>query len=265
MPNRILREGIIESHRVNLLSEAAELLYRRLMSIVDDYGRYEAHPALLRAKLYPLRLDTYTESRVAELLNETTAARLVYTYRAAGKVFLQLLEFRQQTRSVSKYLPPDAKQLLAFASMPPCAADAKHPRADAHLVVVVFGGVCVFGDVGVVVAGGGGSEPPPRTDPPTVSKTERKPKSVAAVIAYGASLPLSEDECRKFFEYNEARKWKLPRGAAGWVALLARWRETAAEHADTPRPARGKKSPPGAPPFDPKQPHAHTGGLPLAN
>ncbi len=48
MPNRILREGILTSERVNLLSWEAEVFYRRLMSVVDDYGRFHAHPALLR-------------------------------------------------------------------------------------------------------------------------------------------------------------------------------------------------------------------------
>ena len=49
MPNRILREGILSSERVDALSEGAEILYRRLMSVVDDYGRYFAHPTLIRS------------------------------------------------------------------------------------------------------------------------------------------------------------------------------------------------------------------------
>ena len=44
MPNRILRDGILMSPRVNVLSSEAELFYRRLMSVVDDYGRFSAHP-----------------------------------------------------------------------------------------------------------------------------------------------------------------------------------------------------------------------------
>src|SRR3990167_11311858 len=57
MPNRILREGILSSERINTLSVHAELFYRRLLSVVDDYGRFFAHPALLRSACYPLRVD----------------------------------------------------------------------------------------------------------------------------------------------------------------------------------------------------------------
>ena len=48
MPNRILREGILTSERIERLDWAEEVFYRRVMSVVDDYGRYYARPALLR-------------------------------------------------------------------------------------------------------------------------------------------------------------------------------------------------------------------------
>ena len=51
MPDRIVRQGILTSDRVNQLDWGAECFYRRLMSIVDDYGRYDARPAVLRAQL----------------------------------------------------------------------------------------------------------------------------------------------------------------------------------------------------------------------
>ena len=43
MPNRILRDTILRSERVARLSPTAELFYRRLMSVADDYGRYYAN------------------------------------------------------------------------------------------------------------------------------------------------------------------------------------------------------------------------------
>lgn len=49
MPNRILREGILTSPNVARLGWAEEVFYRRLMSVVDDFGRYYARPALLSA------------------------------------------------------------------------------------------------------------------------------------------------------------------------------------------------------------------------
>jgi hypothetical protein len=58
MPTRIIREGILTSERVDKLSERAELFYRRLMSVADDYGRYFANPANLRVNCYPVAEST---------------------------------------------------------------------------------------------------------------------------------------------------------------------------------------------------------------
>lgn len=267
MPTRLIREGILESQRINLLTEEQEVFYRRLLSIVDDYGCYEAYPALLRARLYPLRLDAKNEAKIAELLNALTAAKLVFPYVAGGKPILQVLDFNQQTRSTRKHPCAPAKHLRTFVNSPFCLADAKHPLAAAHLVVVVFGVVCVVGDVveDVVVVGAPAAAPTTTT----VSSKERKPESVEAVIAYATSAGISEDEARAFFAYNEARAWKLPRGVASWVDLLPVWRDRADERAAAPRPPR--KNSPGArgatpeAPFNPAKPHAHTGGIPVVN
>jgi hypothetical protein len=70
VPNRYLREGILDSEAVNRLSEEAELFYRRLMSVVDDYGRIEANLELLRARCFPLQLDRWPLSRVGQVLAE---------------------------------------------------------------------------------------------------------------------------------------------------------------------------------------------------
>lgn len=271
MPNRILRDGILDSERVNRLDDEEEVFYRRLMSIVDDHGRWEAHRAKLRARLYPLKLDTKTEQRVGDLLIACVRERLVYVYPAEGKTFLQVLDFRQQARSESKHPPPHAAHVKSFAAhtLSPAEtqqmlAHAQQMIAGAHLGVFVFGGVGgdVFG-VGDVVVGA----PPGRAAAPTTttkpSPKETKPKDVEAVIAYGRSLDLSAAECEKFYRYNHARKWKGARSYdAGWRDLLVAWQSRASElsAADT---ASGKNSSAStAADFDPSKPHAHTGGLP---
>ena len=122
MPNRILREGILSSERVNALDWEAEVFYRRLMSAVDDYGRYTAHPALLRAALYPLKLETVSEDCITRLLEAVNAAGLVNLYEVAGKPFLELVDFRQQVRAkVSKFPEPPATALPGKR-----VADAQH-------------------------------------------------------------------------------------------------------------------------------------------
>lgn len=129
MPNRILREGINSSERVNRLAWETEVFYRRLMSVVDDYGRYSAHPALLRASLYPLKLETVREAKMERFLAECEEARLLRLYEVDGKQYLELLDFRQQVRAKeSKYPdPPDAKQVRSK-----CVASAKRVRTQAE-------------------------------------------------------------------------------------------------------------------------------------
>ena len=128
MPNRILRDGIITSERVNALSPEAEVFYRRLHSVVDDFGRYTGHVALLRAALYPLQLDRMQETTIKRHLAECVKARLINAYSIKGKQFVEVLDFRQQVRAKdSKYpQPPDR-----------CSDDAEQMHSkcsdDAHL------------------------------------------------------------------------------------------------------------------------------------
>lgn len=251
MPNRILREGILTSARVNRLSDAEEVFYRRLMSTVDDFGRCEAHPALLRAALYPLKLDKVNEARIGRLLQALAEAKLVTLYHVDGKDYVQISDFRQQTRSNSRHPPPPEP-----ATSNTCAAPAKHVPADAHLGVV--GGVCVVGDVvGGVVGGVVG---------PSGDKRANRPSGLPEVVAYAVTIGMSEFEAAKFFDHFEANGWRQGGRAVirDWRAACRGWhrRSGGFEGPD----ASGKKRGGGGPaPFNPTGQHAHTGGIPVLN
>lgn len=131
MPNRMLREGILTSERVNALDWEAEVFYRRLMSVVDDFGRYSAHPALLRAALYPLKLEIVRDATIERLLKIVEQASLVRVYEVESKRYVELLDFKQQVRAkTSKYPSFDER------TQSTCAAHAKQLFSDAHLDVV---------------------------------------------------------------------------------------------------------------------------------
>jgi hypothetical protein len=136
MPNRILREGILTSERIQRLNWAEEVFYRRLMSVVDDFGRYYANPMLLRAACYPLALDKVSDSDVGKWLLATEKAGLVRVYPASdGKRYIQMLDFRQQVRAhVSKFPQPCADESQMNSG---CVADAKQTIANEHLDVDV--------------------------------------------------------------------------------------------------------------------------------
>ncbi len=99
MPERILRPGIITSERVNSLTFEAEVFYRRLMSAVDDFGRFDARPSILRAALYPLKIDSVKEADIESWISECTKADLLKKYAVEGRYYLEMNSFRQRLRA----------------------------------------------------------------------------------------------------------------------------------------------------------------------
>jgi hypothetical protein len=105
MPDRVLRAGILTSEGVNKLSWPSEVFYRRLMSVADDFGRYDGRPSILRAALYPLKLNNVSEPDVAKWLDECSRAALVRCYVVEGKQFIEILKFDQRLRASKSKWP----------------------------------------------------------------------------------------------------------------------------------------------------------------
>lgn len=150
MPSRILREGILSSERVDKLEWKEEVFYRRLMSIVDDFGRFEANEQLLKARCYPLRLDSVRTADITRWMAACQKAGLLVGYTANGKRYLQLLDFNQTRRTASKFPEPPTDVTLNI-----CEANATQMKTNVLLGVVVGEGVSE------VVIGGEGQSPPP--------------------------------------------------------------------------------------------------------
>lgn len=110
MPDRIVRAGILDSDRVNMLSWAAEVFYRRLMSVADDYGRFDARPSKLRASLYALKLDRVSEPDIVKWLGECSKAGLVRMYTVNSKQYLEILDFNQRLRAMKSKYPAPGEQ-----------------------------------------------------------------------------------------------------------------------------------------------------------
>jgi hypothetical protein len=137
MPNRILRDGILDSLRINALTEEAELFYRKLHSLVDDFGRFEAEPVILRSKVYGQRPER-TVADVKRFLQDVTSGErpLVILYVVGTKQFLQIEGFGQRERT-SKFpaLPSFAGNCgkvphSAARASPPPPQDDESPREE---------------------------------------------------------------------------------------------------------------------------------------
>ena len=132
MPTRLVREGILTSDRVNALDDYQENFYRRLLNVVDDYGRFVAKPALLRSSCYPLRLESVTESNIQEHLAACAHAGLLQLYKGDDcKDYLLVTEFRQPRRAkYSKYpAPPGIADEADQVPPPPPRKAQPEPQA----------------------------------------------------------------------------------------------------------------------------------------
>ena len=103
MPNRILRDWT-DSDRVDALTAEAERFFVRLIMKADDFGRYTAEPKRLKAFLFPLK-DSLREADLCRWLAECERAALVRGYEAAGKRYLEIVNFRQRLRQMREIYP----------------------------------------------------------------------------------------------------------------------------------------------------------------
>lgn len=112
MPNRILRDWT-NSNRVNQVSANAERFFTRLMMKADDYGRFYADTRLLKANLFPLKLETIREADISRWLSELEntvneegeKAGMIVLYEVAGKKYLQIDEFGQRLDKAKAKFP----------------------------------------------------------------------------------------------------------------------------------------------------------------
>jgi len=157
MPQRFLRPGIRTSKRWNRCDWPSQSLYARLLTLVDDHGRYEADPELLRSEAFPygdpagecLQLTT-----VAGMLRTLAAKELLLLYKTGEKEYLQILRWQERARSQSKFPEPTRQQLTTVdnkcsppspspspspSSAPSPAPSSVRPQADSDLFVNDYG------------------------------------------------------------------------------------------------------------------------------
>lgn len=110
MPNRILKDSICTSDNLDQLTPEQEVFWYRLLVQCDDSGSMDASPAILRAKCFPLKLQSITDAAILDWLRALARAKLIRLYVLAGKPYIQVAtwETHQQIRSV------DVIDVLAF-------------------------------------------------------------------------------------------------------------------------------------------------------
>jgi hypothetical protein len=110
MPNRILKDSIATSENLNACSVEAQMLFIRLITKADDYGLFEARPAIVRAYCYPLLLDKVSEADIRKWLSELERNNLVRLYEHDGIDYMTLVNWERHQRirnQHSKYPAPN--------------------------------------------------------------------------------------------------------------------------------------------------------------
>ena len=256
MPIRLLRDGILDSDAVCSLSFPAEVFYRRLMSAVDDFGRFDGRLSVLRGRLYALQIDKVREADITRWIAECEKAGLIALYSAVGKPYVLFHKLGSPRAKESKYPAPPLADESNGKHLKADESNGKQMRADAPYS---YSG----SDTG---SGTDSSEPaepdsqplPPLLEFPTVGTGGSSWALTHAHVAGWSSAYPNLDvlaECRKALAWIQANPAKR-KTHGGMANFLVKWfsRTTDDVRSSTSRPV-GRQQPI-TPPRDFIQPSA---------
>lgn len=110
MPNRIIKESICTSDTLAQLTAEEERLFYRLMVQADDFGIFEARPAIVLARCFSAMLGEVTVEQVDSWLDGLERAGIIQIYEVEGKPYLQFVTWEKHQRRRAKHskypLPP---------------------------------------------------------------------------------------------------------------------------------------------------------------
>lgn len=109
MPNRIIKDSITKSEKLSDLTDFQFRLWVHLITYVDDYGRGDARPAIIRGACFPLR-DRMTNKDIEKGLADLAGAGCVGLYKVDGKPYLYFPNWEKHQRvrqKVSKCPAPE--------------------------------------------------------------------------------------------------------------------------------------------------------------
>lgn len=106
MAKRLLKDWT-NSEKVDKLSPEAERFFTRLIMKADDFGSFYANPTLLKANLFPLKVNDISDAEVTLWVKECTSPEvdLMFMYEVNGKYYLRIRDFGQRLRSMRGKFP----------------------------------------------------------------------------------------------------------------------------------------------------------------
>lgn len=101
MPNRMIKESIRTSRKVNALTDFQFRVWLYLITYVDDYGRGSADPELLKGLVFPRRKGI-TEAQISEALTDLANTGMVTLYEADGEPYFYFPNWSSHQRIQTK-------------------------------------------------------------------------------------------------------------------------------------------------------------------
>lgn len=214
MPNRIIKESIHTSESVNAMTDFQFRLWVSLITYVDDYGRGDARPAIIKGSCFPLR-DRLTTKDIEAALEALAGIGCVVLYQVDGKPYLYFPQWESHQvirNKKSRYpAPPDNLQSIE--------SNCNQLKAIASLI-----------------QSNTNTNPNTNTKENTKEKLRFAPPTLEDVEAYCRERNSSVNP-RQFWEYFNAGGWKDSKGnpVRSWKQKILTW-----EKYDAPAKAREK-------------------------
>lgn len=215
MPNRLLKEGIRTSKKINSLSDFEFRTWAYLITYVDDYGRGSADPELLKGFVFPRRKEV-REQDIRKALAALERTGSILLYDVAGEPYFCFPNWSEHQRiqtKKSKYPAPadcDMSRWLTVihGDSPPESESNPNPESESNPKEV-------------------GGEPQ-TASPPVVS----------IPLNDGTEYPVSQEQCQEWAgvypavdviqQLREMREWcrnnpAKRKTAKGVRSFITRW------------------------------------------
>lgn len=212
MPQRFLRPGITNSDRWNSVSFAAQSFYIRILTLVDDFGQYDARSSVLLGNCFSIwnvtqPKEAFNLAGVEQLLQQLAASRLVELYETnEGKRFLQVSQWQERIREGCKRKWPQNAKVAATcsnllpSSSPPSPSPSPSPYVDCSKVQ----------EVKTTKLKNNGHFTKPTLD---------------EMIAEGKSISLPQIESEGCWHHYESNGWRVSRSPMkNWKSALRNWK-----------------------------------------
>jgi hypothetical protein len=109
MPNRVVRESLLDSIRYLAVDEGARLLYHQLLLLADDFGTLSIEYAFIGRRCFPNRPS---DDRLDVLVGQLVDADLIRLYKFRDQRFAFIPRFRQRLKRETLKNPQPPDELL---------------------------------------------------------------------------------------------------------------------------------------------------------